>query len=250
MIPARALAVRGESRVARQSALPCSKESDGGTAEAAFLAVEHGTPSSTPRRGGARSRSSDFRHGLLIPALLAALLCAACISRAPAGQVRFFEPPAGTTTDAEPALQPTSALHLLRVSAPAHLGRPMVWRRSEVELVFDEQNRWAAEPAAQLEEALRRALFVRGPYVPREGRGAARLEVRLTEYEGHLGRRPLARAALTATISTDERARSRRFSASTPLPRTGPEALAQGLGAALDDALAQLVAWLAGELAP
>lgn len=186
----------------------------------------------------------------LSPALLAALLGAACISRAPAGQVRFFEPPVGAPTDVEPAREPSSALHLVRVTAPAHLGRPMVWRRSEVELVFDEQNRWAAEPASQLEEALRRALFVRGPYVPREGRGAARLEVRLTEYEGHLGRSPLARVALTATISTDERARSRRFAASVPLPRAGPEALAQGLGAALDELLEQVRAWLAGELAP
>jgi len=59
------LAARGESRVARRSAPLRSKESDSVTAEAAFLAAEHGTPSSTQRREGARSRSSDFHHGLL-----------------------------------------------------------------------------------------------------------------------------------------------------------------------------------------
>jgi len=41
------------------------KENDEGAAEAAFLAAEHGPPSSTQQREGAQSRIREFFNGLL-----------------------------------------------------------------------------------------------------------------------------------------------------------------------------------------
>lgn len=189
----------------------------------------------------------------LLLACLCALALPGCITPRPAATVRFYEPPA-LPIDPAPTGAAAPRLNLLRVQAPAHLGQAMVWRRSDVELAFDERHRWAAEPSAQVDEALLHALFVRGPFRPQEGRTAARLEVRLVAYEGLLERRPLARVALIASYSpadplgagTD----TRRFEADVQLARSSPEALAHGIGEALREVLSELLTWLAEREAP
>ena len=86
------LAARGESRVARRSARSRCKESDGATAEAAFVAAEHGATSSTPQREGARSRSSDFHHGLPGWILLLAFASGSAVATAAQGNVLVVGP--------------------------------------------------------------------------------------------------------------------------------------------------------------
>jgi uncharacterized lipoprotein YmbA len=187
---------------------------------------------------------------ILLAAPLALLVVPACLAPHEA-TARFFEPGSAPWERAAPAPQAPIPLNLQRVQAPGHLARPMAWRRSEVELAFDEVHRWAAEPAAQVEETLLEALFLEGPFTPSEVRGAARLEVRLAAYEGLLEDRPAARVALVAILMVSAtRTETRRFDSSTPILRSSPEALAHGIGVAQRAAVTQLRAWLSDELEP
>lgn len=182
--------------------------------------------------------------------LAASLFVPACLSPTPSGTVRFFEPPANTW---EPAPEPGAAgrMNLVRVDAPSHLGRPMVWRRSEVELAFDERNRWAAEPVERVALELRRALFLAGPFTEADSRTTPRLEVRVATYEGVLGRPAEARVALVATLTSVEPPRSstRRFESTRELDGSSAETLAHGLGLGLAETVGELREWLTAELA-
>lgn len=185
-----------------------------------------------------------LKNRLLLLAL-ASFPCTACLSTAPPLLVRYFEPDVRAVEASSPRGAPR-LLRLANVSARASLRDRMVWRPSAFETTFDERNRWTAAPPELVEEVLKEALFVRGPFVPAEVRPAPSLWIHLTAFEGVLGEAPYARVALVATLfSRDESpSASQSFESSAPLVAETPEALARGMTDALEALLPQLIDWL------
>lgn len=190
--------------------------------------------------------NSKQSSSLLALALALCGLPGCLLSRGEAPEVRFYEPPPLVLAEQRELDESLPPLQLARVSAAAAVGRPMTWRRSEVELVFDEAHRWVSDPAAMVEDALRARLFVHGPYRALEGRGAARLEVRVARLEGMLGGSPGARIELLAALALPDApaTRTRRFEAEVALREASPAALAIGIGVALDAVTAEVREWV------
>lgn len=194
-----------------------------------------------------RSTPTAARRCRALAPLAAAVLAAGCFSSpGPPPPVRYFEP---ARAEAAPAGRTAEPLRL-SVGARAEVRELMVWRLSEVEVAFDEENRWAASPAGFAEEALVDALFVRGAFHPQDGGRAHGLDVEVQTFEGALSDRPAARVVLVARFAprSGEPAVG-RFEATVPVAaRKAPE-LAQGMGAALARATGELVGWVDGLLA-
>ena len=94
----------------------------------------------------------------LLPPLLLCLVLGSCLSQNPPPVIHYFHPalPEAAQADTSQLPQP---LNLGRISASAYLHEEMVWRISEVELGFDDLNRWVEDPALLLREALEQVLF-------------------------------------------------------------------------------------------
>lgn len=167
---------------------------------------------------------------ILCCALLA--LCG-CLSQRSPSAVRWFLP---QVPEFEPEVAATSGIVLLQpVQASPHLGRPMVWRLSAVEILFDELAQWGAEPEALVEETLSEALFVSGPF-RRAARGAAgtvALTVELRAFEGVLDGELVARAEVVVQARAEGTEETRRFSASARMETRDAEALAEAMGEVL-----------------
>ena len=113
----------------------------------------------------------------VLPALV--LLLGGCLSPSPAPPRRYFDAVV-TPAPLEAAVRERCGLR--RVNASLHLRQPaMAWRLSPMELAFDEDNLWVAEPS----ELLRQALEANGIGAnPR--RDIATLDVQLISFEGAL----------------------------------------------------------------
>lgn len=170
--------------------------------------------------------------------LAAALAGGACINPAAAPKLRFFQPP---PIEADPGAKSFAPI-TFRLDAADHLREPMVWRRSEVELVFDEVNRWTGEPRSFLEGALHDALASGPTQESREEDWI--LHVRLSAFEGLLSGN---RAKLSLAVELRDRygpLDTTHIDVEVPLQRRDPSALARGLGGALETAMGELRAWL------
>lgn len=177
--------------------------------------------------------------------LVSLLLATGCLTPGPPLAVRTFEL-ADLAPVPAPAKGAPPALLLSDVTARAPIDVQMVWRLSPVEVSLDENDRWAAPPADLVRARLERLLFESGAF-RRTPASDRTLRVQLVRFEGARTTRPEARVVLEATAGHSPLdLATRRFEAAVPLDAPTPEELARGLGTALDQAVAELVAWLEG----
>ena len=180
--------------------------------------------------------------------ILTLSLCAlaGCLSQRSPATVRWFVPEVpefevgGSGADRIVLLQP--------VQASSHIGRPMVWRLSGVEILFDELSQWGAEPEALVEEALSEALFVQGPFRSSGlgQTGTVGLNVELQAFEGVLEGELRAHAELVARLRIQGVEETRRFTASARMENRDAESLAEAMGDVLHE-LARDVRSFVGE---
>ena len=202
--------------------------------------------------GGVREKLARI---LTLAGLILTGASAGCLSQKNAPvPVRHFEPssPRASTAAIHDVAVDERALRMTlgRVVGPTHLEEAMSWRLSEIEVAFDDHHHWVAVPPRLVDDALESALFVQGPFREVEDRDAARLDVQLVAFEGVRVAPMRARVAVVAalrpppTIDGGSAKLTRRFEAEETLAASTPEALAEGMGAALASLLAELVAWL------
>ena len=174
---------------------------------------------------------------VVLPGLLlvGALALSACSSTA---APRFFAPPHETPT---PAHLTTQTLVLAPSASGQHLGDRIMWRRSDVEVGFYEQERWTQPPIRYLDRALSDALFVTKG-LRRSERGSAALAVELLSFEEVLLPAHQVRVELQALLVDAEGAAllERRFAAKRAVASEDAEAMARAFGQALDEAVASL----------
>lgn len=179
----------------------------------------------------------------------------ACISPAPPPITRFYAPPLAETSDGA-AVHPVNnarALRLLPVRSAAQLREPMAWSSAGAERGQREYARWSERPAVYAERALRAALLARPDLVRTEALDGPQLGVELQHFEERRGPTAQAVVVLWASLSTPEGRLllDQRFEEVRTLQERSPspEALALALGAALDQAVARLLAAAALALA-
>lgn len=188
--------------------------------------------------------SSKTQSSILL--LLAGILllgAAGCLGSRPALEPRFYLLPAPATL-APKVAEGAPKLRLGRVSAAPHLRERIAWRLSDVELAFDEEHRWAVPPEEMTRDAIERACFASGRYRSTGDRGAGQLEVHLEEFEGNV-REEVGTVVLRLALNSGEGViYSQRIRQQVPLQATTADELARTLGAALDAAAEQVVAWV------
>jgi ABC-type uncharacterized transport system auxiliary subunit len=122
------------------------------------------------------------------------------------------------------------------VRSPVYLREQLTWRRSDVEYGFYEQRRWTELPATYVERALVRELS------PAGGTGDVPLvTATLRAFEDVLTPSHEARVALAVEVEDARCVLLRRtFAATRPLATNEPEAVANGIGEALDDVMREV----------
>jgi hypothetical protein len=78
-------------------------------------------------------------------------------------------------------------LNLGRISSAAYLHAEMVWRLSDVELAFDDLNRWVEDPALLLREALELVLYQEAGFRYSAAADALTADFHLRRFEQRLG---------------------------------------------------------------
>jgi len=134
--------------------------------------------------------------------LLALVSLTACLSGLGPGDpepIRYFSAAAPPGLVSE-RTQDSPTLRLRRVTSGAHLRERLVWRISDVEYGFYENNRWTEMPVAWLEQALAHELFeVRG-LRRTELSSAPTLDVHLVAFEEVLYPTHHARVAVVVRL--------------------------------------------------
>lgn len=155
-----------------------------------------------------------------------------CLSSNPPLPLRYFEP-------AVEAIEPVERPELVvdRIVAAPYLDQRMVWRLSDVELAYDERNRWVASPSDLVGAAAQRAIHG-------SETGASRLRIEVTAFEG-IEETGEAYVELLCTSSSarDRTAQHRRFSARAPLDGDRPDDLARAMGKALSSTMRDAARW-------
>ena len=171
----------------------------------------------------------------LLPLLLGAT---ACVSTP--DPPRYFRPLAPAAEGA-PAPLSSARLTLARIEAAEHLGERIVWRRSEVELGFYDQERWTEPPARFLEVAIARELFARRGLRHAE-RGAPELQLRLLAMEEILLPQHKARVRVWVRLVDPlrESLLERWVEAEVPVAAEEAPALARAVGVALDTVVREI----------
>lgn len=175
-----------------------------------------------------------MRASLLLA--LGAAFLSACSSSPEAP--RFFSPPHEVPA---PAQLTSVTLTLAPSASGQHLGDRIMWRRSDVEVGFYDQERWTQPPARYLDRALSDSLFVAGG-LRRSERGGPALGVQLLTFEEVLLPNHQVRVELHALLVDPEGAAllERRFAATRAVASEDAEAMARAFGQALDEAVANL----------
>lgn len=170
----------------------------------------------------------------LLSALLLPLLsiCAGCLSSKPPVEPRWFTPPV-------PARATAESVALGAVTAAPHLGEPMTWRLSPVEVAYDETNRWVATPAELLAAAAAQCLRV-------DGSAPRRLQLHLLTCEAIRGDRTTVHVSFRARLERggDQPLLQTEFDDTQSCPDDSPESIAAATGTALGRTLTALATWL------
>ena len=178
------------------------------------------------------------------------LALGACLSQNPLEPTHYFAPnvPATGTGTAQGQAK---ALSVGRVRAVAHLSeRRMVYRVSDVEMRFDDNNLWSAQPAEFVEDALAQALFVESGFARSNSPDSPQLDVRVVAFEELLEPSPTVVLELWVYLQPTSGAALIEHSVRvTRAPEdSSPAALARTMGQVLAEATASLATWVAGQL--
>jgi ABC-type uncharacterized transport system auxiliary subunit len=181
-----------------------------------------------------------------------AVLVVACLAPRTPAEPRYFAP--GEASDDRPAANAAPAtgpeLRLRRVAAADYLRRRMVWRRG-VEVGFHDLARWTQPPASYVETRLAQELFERLGLRRATGPNAPSLSVELLRFDDVLA--PSHEAVVELMVRLDDAARvarlDRSFAARRSVAGDEPEAVAEALGGALDEAIRAVGEAVVGALA-
>ena len=181
-----------------------------------------------------------------IPCLLVGLVAlAGCLLRT-ADPPRFFRPGSVTLDAPEDEVAPPApgaiAIRLRGVRSEPFLRERIVWRVSELEYGLYGQRRWIDLPEHYVERALRTRLrATSGPRLTDDLR-APTLHVRVLAFDDRLAPAHTANVALAVTLEDREHGRflERTFNARVGIDDGDPASMAEAMGQALDDAVAQV----------
>jgi len=168
-------------------------------------------------------------------------LAAGCLSKTAVEPIRYFRPeppPDGAAARAKAPGAP-SPVWLRRVTAASHLHELMARRTSDVEIGFNDLERWTSTPASFVERALAVELFEALGVERSESARSPRLDVEVLAFEERMAPRHVATVALAVSL-LDGRELSileRTFTAESPLESSDPAAVARATGIALDQAV-------------
>ena len=175
-----------------------------------------------------------------LPLVVLSALAAGCLSKSAVEPVRYFSPgppPAATEAAAAAATSAKAGapIWLRRVTAASHLSERMARRTTDVEVGFNDLERWTDPPASLVERALARELFeTRGLERADAGR-TARLDVTVLAFEERLV--PEHTSTVTIVVSLldgrDMSILERTFTADSPLADSDPASVARAMGLAL-----------------
>jgi ABC-type uncharacterized transport system auxiliary subunit len=187
---------------------------------------------------------------LAFAALATATLLSGCLSKTAVEPIRYFrpEPPPDRAAARAPARAP-SPVWLRRVTAASHLHELMARRTSDVEIGFNDLERWTSPPASFVERALAVELFEALGVERSESARSPRLDVDVLAFEERMAPRHVATVALAVSL-LDGRELSileRTFTADSPVDSrpvdssagdsSEPAAVARAMGIALDQAV-------------
>ena len=163
--------------------------------------------------------------------LLGMVVLAGCLLPDPPAPPRYFAPDVPASQDAPAPVR----VRLGIVWSPIYLRESITWRRSEVEYGFYDQRRWTELPSTYVERALLRELFPTGGPVPVTD-DVPVLTADVSAFEAILAPVHEARVAIAVLVADSRCVWLRRtFEATRPLANDDPDALARGVGEALDE---------------
>jgi ABC-type uncharacterized transport system auxiliary subunit len=175
--------------------------------------------------------------------LLGVTPLAACLFRS-AEPPRFFRPVSTMleAADADPRVADGVPIRLRDVHAEPFLRDRIVWRVSDVEYGSYAERRWLDLPAHYVERAVAARLDRTPGLRVTEDLAAPALRVNVLAFDDVLS--PTHEADVALAVAVDDRARGpllrRTFAARVAVENADPAALAKAMGAALDDAVAQV----------
>jgi len=178
-------------------------------------------------------------------ALVALVLLDGCLFRG-AEAPRFFRPGSAilaTAADPEPDRSAAgTAIRLRAVRAEPFLRERVVWRASAVEYGLYEQRRWLDLPAHYVDQALRTKLRETPGLRLTDDARAIALRVDVLAFDEVLAPTHAAVVTLAAVLDDPGRGRllERTFYARAAIAGEDPASMAQAMGQALDDAVAQV----------
>lgn len=179
-------------------------------------------------------------------ALPLCLLLGACLAQNPPPEIRYFHPALPEVDEGDGGSE-VIPLYLGRITAAAHLHEEMVWRISDVELGFDDLNRWVEDPALLVREALELVLYQEAGFRYSSSGGELEAEFHLRRFEERPGPEPEVCVQLFMTArGGGAPTRRREFHVHEPADDDGPEAAARAMGAALYRAAREVAADLRG----
>ncbi|TMA48871.1 MAG: hypothetical protein E6J71_03250 [Deltaproteobacteria bacterium] len=181
-----------------------------------------------------------------IPCLLVGLVAlAGCLLRT-ADPPRFFRPGSVTLDAPEDEVAPPApgaiAIRLRGVRSEPFLRERIVWRVSELEYGLYGQRRWIDLPEHYVERALRTRLRATSGLRLTDDLRAPTLHVRVLAFDDRLAPAHTANVALAVTLEDREHGRflERTFNARVGIDDGDPASMAEAMGQALDDAVAQV----------
>ena len=179
--------------------------------------------------------------------LLFCLALGSCLSQTPPPVIHYFHPALPDTTPGDTSQEP-QPLNLGRISAAAYLHEEMVWRISEVELGFDDLNRWVQDPALLLREALEQVLYQEAGFRYSTAVDALSAELHLRRFEERPG--PEGEVCVQLFLTVQRRAQTTRnrdeVHVHVPMQGDGPDATAMAMGRALHQAAQEVAGYLRG----
>jgi len=190
-----------------------------------------------------------FRHYLAVCAAVSfCFLGAGCIESRPPLEPRFYLVPTSFEVP-QRGEEGAPAVRISSVTSAAHIGERICWRLSDVEVAFDDENRWAVDPRELVRDALEQACFAEGALRQSTERRGAELSVHLEGFEGELEAKE-ARIVLRAQLSTqrDTAQFQHRVSFQRSLSGTQTEDLVRVLGELLETAVTEVAKWAEAEL--
>ena len=170
---------------------------------------------------------------------------AGCLLRT-ADPPRFFRPGSVTLDAPEDEVAPPApgaiAIRLRGVRSEPFLRERIVWRVSELEYGLYGQRRWIDLPEHYVERALRTRLRATSGLRLTDDLRAPTLHVRVLAFDDRLAPAHTANVALAVTLEDREHGRflERTFNARVGIDDGDPASMAEAMGQALDDAVAQV----------